>query len=89
MIDLHFLGVFIKYQAIVSAFPQAAATSAAALFRNMGLAVRVLLGLACTGAAAHTDIFDGASETSHLMALEMGEADEHIGIHDSTSDFGL
>ena len=48
----------------------------------------MLLGFSGTGTAAHANVFDGAAESGHLMALEMGQADEDICIHDSTSDLG-
>ena len=55
----------------------------------MGLSAAVLLGLACTGSAAHSDVFDGAAEAGHFMALKMGQADKYICIHNSTADFGI
>ena len=55
----------------------------------MGLSAAVLLGLTGTGAAAHSDVFDGAAEAGHFMALKMGQADKYICIHNSTADFGI
>ena len=42
-----------------------------------------------TGAAAHTDIFQSTAETGAFMALEMGECDEHVCVHNSPADFGF
>ena len=55
----------------------------------MGLSAAVLLGLSGAGAAAHADIFNGAAEAGHFVALKMGQADKYVSIHNSTADFGI
>lgn len=74
---------------IRAAFLRALAATTAELFINDALARRMLLHLASAAAAAHADVLDGAAEASRLMALEVREADEDIGIHDGTADLGL
>ena len=39
-------------------------------------------------AAPHTDILHRSPEPGGFVAFEMGQADEHIRIHDGTADFG-
>ena len=46
----------------------------------------MLLGLARTRAAAHADILDRAAEPGRLMSLEMGQADENVGVHDGSAN---
>ena len=48
----------------------------------------VLLHLARAGAAAHADVLDGAAKAGGLVALEVGQADEDIGVHDGAADLG-
>ena len=48
----------------------------------------MLLHLAGPGAAAHADVLDGSPKTGGLVALEVGQADEHIRVHDGTADLG-
>ena len=48
----------------------------------------MLLHLARAGAAAHADVLDRAAEAGGLVALEVGQADEDIGIHDGAADLG-
>ena len=45
--------------------------------------------LARPGAAAHADVFQGAAEAGLLVALEMGQGDEHVGVHHRPADLGL
>ena len=67
-----------------------AGLAANALFLlHKGLAGVVLLHLARPGAAAHADVFQRAAHARLLVALEVGEADEHVRVHDGPSDFGL
>ena len=46
----------------------------------------MLIGLPGSGAAAHTDIFDGTAKAGHFVPLEVCQTDEHIGIHHGASD---
>ncbi len=55
----------------------------------MGLAARVLLGLARPGTAAHADILYGPAEARHLVPLKMREAYEYIRVHDRPADPGF
>ena len=49
----------------------------------------MLLHLSGPTAAAHADVFQSAAEARLLMALEVGQGDEHVGIHDGPADLGL
>ena len=49
----------------------------------------MLLGLTGPGAAAHADVLDGAAKSGHLVALEVGQRDEHVGVHHRPADLGL
>ena len=40
-----------------------------------------------SGAAAHTDIFDGTAKASLFMTFEVRQGNKDIRIHDSTADF--
>ena len=53
-----------------------------------GGALVMLMHLAGPGAAAHADILAGAAETGGFMALEMGEGDQDIRVHDGAADEG-
>ena len=86
MIDVHLAGRFIEHQTIVGALALAAAASAADLLVDARLAVGMLLGLARTRAAAHADILDRAAEPGRLMSLEVGQADENVGVHDGSAN---
>ena len=46
----------------------------------------VLLHLSGTASAAHTDILQAAAEAGSLVALEVGQRNEHVGIHNGTAD---
>ena len=48
----------------------------------------MLLHLARAGAAAHADILERTAEAGGLVALEVGQADEHVRIHDGAADLG-
>ena len=56
---------------------------------DKGLAAVVLFHFAGPGAAAHADVFQAAAEARLLVALEMGQGDEHIGVHHRPADLGL
>ena len=61
--------------------------AAAALFGdNLGLAEAVHGHFTGAATAAHTDIFDGASEARHFMSLEVGQGNEDVGVHDGAAD---
>ena len=74
---------------IGAALPGTAAAALAEFCVHLWFAGRMLLHLSCSAARAHTDVLDGTTETSHLMALEMGQADENIRIHDGPANLGL
>ena len=86
LIYMHFFCAFIKYQPVVGTFAQTAPTSAAEIVRDMRNTIGVLFRLTGTGATAHTDVFDGAAESCHLVALKMSQADKNIRIHNCTAD---
>ena len=48
----------------------------------------MLLHLAPAGTAAHPQVLDGAAKAGLLMPLEVGQGDDHIGLHDGLSDLG-
>ena len=50
---------------------------------------RMHFHLAGPGAAAHTDVFQGAAETGQLVAFEMIHGKEDIRVHNSPSDLCL
>ena len=54
-----------------------------------GLAVGVHFLLARAGAAAHAEIFDRATDARGLVALEVGQGDDDIGIHQCAADAGV
>jgi hypothetical protein len=67
-----------------------AAAAAAALVRiDLRLAEAVLIHLAGAAAAAHADVLQRAAEARGLVALEVGQADEHVRVHDGAADVGL
>ena len=53
------------------------------------LASGVLLHLAGTATAAHTQVLHGTAKAGLLMALKVGEADHDVGIHERLTDLGL
>ena len=85
-IDRHFLGFFVENKSAVCALTQTKTATAAFGFFDKGLAAAVLFCFARTGTATHADILDRTSEAGHVMALEMGKTDEHVGIHNGSSD---
>ena len=65
-----------------------AGAAADTLFRvHFGTAFGVHLPLAGVGAAAHTQILHGTTETGFFMALEVVQGDDNIGIHNGPADF--
>ena len=61
-------------------------TAAAEVFLHRRVAGGVLLHLAGAGAAAHADVLDGTAEAGGLVALEVAQADEDVGVHDGAAD---
>ena len=49
--------------------------------------ITVLLGLSGSRAASHTNILDNPTKTCHFVPLEVRQADEHVCIHNGTTDF--
>ena len=49
----------------------------------------MLLHLAGTAAASHTQVLHGTAKTGLLMTLKVGETDHDIGIHERLTDLGL
>lgn len=64
----------------------AAAAANAFFCLHLWLAIIVHLHLARTGTAAHAKVFQRAAEARHLMSLEMGQANNDIGIHQRTAN---
>lgn len=88
-IYLHLLGRFVKHEAVVGTFAQAAFAATAFLGLDDGLPVGMLVFLAGTRATAHADILNGAAETCHFVTFEVRQADEDIGIHDGAANQGF
>ena len=61
-------------------------TAYALICNNSRLTLVVLLHLSSSGAAAHADVLQRSSETCGLMALEVGEGNEDVCIHDGLAD---
>ena len=53
------------------------------------LAGGMLLHLAGTAAATHTQVLHGAAKTGLLMALKVGETNHNVGIHECLADLCL
>ena len=88
-VHLHLHGFLIKGQAIVGTLEHTTLASAALRLADFNFPTDMLVALAGTGTASHTDVFDSTAEACHFMSLEVIEADEHIGIHDSPAYLGL
>ena len=52
----------------------------------MRLSGTVHLHLACTGTAAHSDVFQSAAESGSFMAFKMSQGNKYVCIHDCTAD---
>lgn len=65
------------------------ATADAFVLLDLRLSIAVHLHLSGTRATAHTHILQSTAKTSTFMALEVGEADQDIGIHQCTAYLGL
>ena len=88
-IDLHLHGFLVVYQPVVGTLEHATLASAALRLADLDFSADVLVALAGTRTASHTDVLDGTAEARHFMSLEVVEADEHIGIHHRTADLRL
>ena len=84
---VHLFRGFIEFQTLVRAFPHTALAAATDLRVDGRLSIGVLCLLAGTGSTAQADVFDGTTETGHLMTLKMCQADEYVRIHDGAADF--
>ena len=71
------------------AYARAHRAAHAALLMDARLARVVHLHLARARAAAHADVLECAAKAGVLMALEMGQRDQDIGVHDSRANLGL
>lgn len=85
---MHFPGGLVKGQTLVGALLHAGLAAHALVLVDRGLTVVVLLFLTGAGAAAHTDVLDGSAKTRHFMSFKMVQGDEHVGVHNSSADFG-
>ena len=82
------LAVF-DHRGAVGADALAGTAANALFFLHEGLAVTVLLHLAGAGAAAHAQVLQRAAKAGGFMALEVGQGDHHVGIHNGLADLGL
>ena len=64
------------------------ATAHTSLLAHLGLARRVLLHLAPSAAAAHSNVLDRPAEAGLLMALEVAQGDKYVGLHNGLADLG-
>ena len=83
------LAVLTELDAVVGTAVQAMVAATTAALADPGLALGVLLHLACPAAAAHAQVLDGAAEAGGLVAFEVGQADDDVGIHDGVADLGV
>src|SRR5699024_4384765 len=74
---------------VVRADAGAHAAAHAGVLVDLRLARVVLLHLARARAAAHADVLERAAEARSLMALEVGQGDEYIRVHNGLPDLGL
>ena len=82
------LVVLVVADGIGAALLSAAVAAAAELLLHGGLTGGVLLHLARAGAAAHADVLDGSAEAGRFVALEVGQGDEDVSIHNGAADLG-
>ena len=83
------LAGIVKRDSVVRADLFAGTAANAVLGRDVRLAGGMLLHLAGTAAASHTQVLHGTAKASLFMALKVGEADHDIGIHERLTDLGL
>ena len=74
----HLHGFLVEYQSIIGALEHASLASAAFRLANLDLSANMLVALARTRTASHTDVLDGTAEPRHFVTFEVAEADEHI-----------
>ena len=87
--DVHLACRLVEAEAVVGAFGLAAAASAALLRVYLWLAVAVLVLFPGARAAAHANVLYRSAEARHLVALEVGQRYEHVGIHHGAPYLGL
>ena len=80
------LVVCIVGDGIGAALLRAAVAAAAQALLHLRVSGGVLYHLARAGAAAHADVLESTAETGGFVALEMGQADKDICIHDGAAD---
>ena len=73
----------------VSALFRALAASDAVGLLHLGMDARVHGLLAGPRSAAHADVLHRAADAGHLVALEVCERDDHVGVHERTTDVCL
>ena len=83
------LAGIVERDSVVRADLFAGTAANAVLGRDVRLAGGMLLHLAGTAAASHTQVLHGTAKASLFMALKVGEADHDIGIHERLTDLGL
>ena len=55
----------------------------------LGMATQVHIVLAALRLAADAEIFDGTADDAHRMALEVGQADEHVRCRNRLGNIGF
>ena len=83
------LAVCIQIGGIVGADVGAGTASHALFGIHHGTAVAVHVPLAGPGAGTHAQILQCAAETGFLVALEVIQGDDDVGIHNGTADEGF
>ena len=79
----------VERDSVVRADLFAGTAANAVLGRDVRLAGGMLLHLAGTAAASHTQVLHGAAKAGLLMALKVGETDHNVGVHECLADLGL
>jgi len=74
---------------VVRADARAGAAADAEVLLDVGLAGRMHFHLARAAAAAHAEVLERAAEADLLVALEVGERDNDVGVHDGAADLGF
>ena len=59
------------------------------VLKNKGAGSVVHLHFSGAGAAAHSDIFDRASETGRSVALKVVQGDKNVGVHNGLPNLGF
>ena len=63
-----------------------AVAAAAQALLHLRVSGGMLYHLACAGATAHADVLESTAEAGGFVALEMGQADKDVRIHDGAAD---